>query len=187
MAESQGDTEGRTFSVRSASDLLGKLHHEANYVWGGGVPADVRLRTYAILNCALTAWQIKDWVFAELRETNQLSALERLAGRSIVTAAEFGTWLCEQNRYLAMCYQIATATKHVTVSRKARPQVRTFSATRSSEVQPSGSWTELVVQAGDEQIVAEDLMVYLYATWITIFRDLDLLDTGDPLRRPSAP
>lgn len=182
MADSIGDVAGPTFSVTSAADLLEKLRHEAHYVWGGGVPADVRLRTYAILNCALTAWQIKDWVFAELRETNRLSALERLAGRSIVTAAEFGTWLCEQNRYLAMCYQIATAAKHVTVSRKARPQVRTFSETRSSEVQPSGSWTDLVVQAGDEAIVAEDLMMYVCAAWNMLFRDLDLLAADDPLR-----
>ncbi len=169
-----GNDITKTFSVRSASDLLEKLRHEANYVWGGGVPADVRLRTYAILNCALTAWQIKDWVYAELRETGRLDVLERLAGHPIINATEFGKWLCEQNRYLAMCYQIATAAKHVSVRQKASPPIRTIAETRPSQVQPSGSWTELVVQAGDDEIVAEDLMIYLCAVWNTLFRDLGL-------------
>jgi len=175
MADIERDSTGATFGIRSAVDLLEKLRHESRYVWGGGVPPDARLRTYAIMNCAITAWQMKDWVYAELRETNRLDALERLAGRQIGSAALFGTWLCEQNRYLAMCYQIATASKHVTVTQRARPQVRTISETRSSQAQPSGSWTELVVQAGDDEIVAEDLIMYLCAVWNTIFRDLGLL------------
>lgn len=180
MADADRDVSGATFGVRSAADLLEKLHFEANYVWGGGVPADVRSRTYAILNCAITAWQIKDWVFAELQETNRLGALERLAGRTIVSAADFGTWLCEQNRYLAMCYQIATAAKHLTVREKGHPRVRSISETRTSDAQPSGQWTGLVVQAGEDEIVAEDLMVYLYAAWNTIFRDLGLLPQTQP-------
>ena len=176
-------TYDRTFIVRSAADLLDKLRHESHYVWGGGVPADVRLRTYAILNCAITAWQIKDWVFAELKETNRLSALERLAGKQIPDDYKFGMWLCQHNPYLAMCYQIATATKHFTVRRKDGPRVQTLSETRNSDVQANGMWTDLVVQAGDEQIGAEDLMMYVCAVWNTLFRDLDLLAPDDPLRR----
>ena len=168
-------TGGPTFAVRTAADLLAKLQHEANYVWGGGVPSDPRIRTYAILNCAITAWHIKDWLYAELRETRRLADLDRLAGRRIVSAEDLGKWLCEQSPYLAMSYQIATATKHIKVSRKARPPVRTYSETRSTDVQPSGSWTDLVVQAGENEIIAEDLMMYMCAAWNTIFRDLGLI------------
>lgn len=167
---------GKTFGIKTAQDLLAKLRHEADYVWGGGVPADPRLRTYAILNCAITAWQIKDWVFAALRTQGRLDVLARLAGRSLKDERQFGQWLCGQSRPLSLCHQIATATKHFEVTRHNDPLIHTASEERSSPFREDGKWTELMIIDGEEVYVAEDLMFYVCAIWNTIFRDLGLSD-----------
>lgn len=165
---------GKTFRIETAQDLLAKLRYEASYVWGGGVPADPRLRTYAILNCAITAWQIKDWVFAALRREARLNALACLAGRELHDENQFGQWLCGQSRPLALCHQIATATKHFEITRHNDPSIQTASEERTSSLRQDGKWTELMIIDGEEVYVAEDLMFYVCAVWNTIFRDLGL-------------
>ena len=78
----------KTLLIHVPADLLEKLRWEAETLWSDRAPIDIRLRTYLVINCAITAWQIKDCVYNALRTSNRLHALDELAGRPIKSAED---------------------------------------------------------------------------------------------------
>src|SRR4051812_28636443 len=105
----------KTFHIATPADLLDKLRHEAGILWSSHSPADVRERVYLALNCAITAWQMKDWVYNALRASDRLEALDAFAGRRIKSREDFGAYLVSVVPEFAMAQQIATAAKHLEI------------------------------------------------------------------------
>ena len=56
----------KTFFVRTPADLLKKQYWEANTIWVAQ-SFDLQGRAYMVMNCAITAWQMKDWVYNTLK------------------------------------------------------------------------------------------------------------------------
>lgn len=173
MAPNSTPDSVKTFCITSSVDLLEKLRLEANILWSGKCPEDLRTRAYLIMNCAITAWQLKDWVFEDLHHANRLEALYKLAGKRIKDAGDFGKWLCSESREMAMCYQIATAAKHFTVNHRPDSSIYTHIETKP-KLFGDGLWTEMYIVDDDEMMSAPDLLIWVCLLWDTWFLKLGL-------------
>lgn len=167
----------KTFQISTPADLLEKLRYEADVLWSSRSPSDARQRAYLALNCAITAWQMKDWVYSTLRAAGRLGALDALAGRHIKSREDFGAYLVDVVPEFAMAQQIATAAKHLEI-REALDDPRI-----AAVVQPidrprrTGYDAELYVFDSDGCMSVPDLMVWLYSRWCHILSRLGLLGT----------
>jgi hypothetical protein len=164
----------KTFALRTPADLLDKLRLEAELLWSSDSPADLRLRTYLVLNCAITAWQMKDWVYNSLRASERLDALHAFAGRRIKSAEDFGIYLREIVPEIAMAHQLATAAKHFEI-RQNRNDPNIFTVIeRIDHPARDGYDAELYVCDADGTMSAPDLMIWLYSRWCDILQRLGL-------------
>ena len=115
----------KTFFIRTPADLLEKLHWEATALWVAQ-PFDLQGRAYMVMNCAITAWQMKDWVYNTLEASERLADLHAYARRPIKNREEFGKYLTETNPHMSMAFQIATASKHLQIKERLNdPSIRT--------------------------------------------------------------
>jgi hypothetical protein len=165
----------KTFFVRTPADLLEKLYWEANAIWVAQ-SFDLQGRAYMVMNCAITAWQMKDWVYNTLKASDRLDDLDAYAQRHIKTREEFGVYLMEVNPHMRMAFQIATASKHLLIMERLNDtNVRT--TVDSIEIKLRGGYQqdELFVIDGQESIVARELMHRLYIKWKEVLHALSLI------------
>ena len=92
----------------------------------------LRAIDYKTMQCAVTAWQLSDWVFedlpAQLRAEWQIKA--RTAGPDL---ASFQTWVRSRSSALRICYVIANAFKHRTLRKDSEPGITSDTMNRLSE------------------------------------------------------
>jgi hypothetical protein len=72
----------KTFFVRTPADLLEKLRWEMG-ILRDSAPFNLQQRAYMVMNCAITAWQMKDWVYNTLNALDRLEALDDYVKRHI--------------------------------------------------------------------------------------------------------
>jgi hypothetical protein len=170
----------KTFFVRTPADLLKKLYWEANTIWVAQ-SFDLQGRAYMVMNCAITAWQMKDWVYNTLKASERLDDLDAYAHRHIKTREDFGVYLMEANPHMRMAFQIATASKHLQIMEHLNDtNIRT--TVDSIEIKLRGGYQqdELFVIDGQESIVAHELMRRLYIKWKEVLHALRLIPMEQP-------
>lgn len=163
----------KTFFIRTPADLLEKLKFEAETLWSSKSPADIRLRAYLVLNCASTAWHMKDWVYNTLQSEGRLDALHSLAGRHIKSREDFGAYLIECVPQMAMVQQIATSTKHLALHRDD-PNIGT-GVRQIPKPSREGYDAELEIFDAESIMSAADVMIWLYWMWEGLLNRLGLL------------
>jgi len=167
----------RTFSLQSPADLHRKLRFEARALYNHP-PADLTERAYAVMNAVTTAWQMKDWVYRALFETGQLDRLHQFSGREIRGARDFGRFLTDNNPWMNMCFQLATAAKHFDVNAEVGPEVITaidFQFEPGSVAHDLTGREEIVVSTRNNTISGPDLILLLDYIWGHALVDLGLL------------
>jgi hypothetical protein len=170
----------KTFFIRTPADLLEKLHWEANALWCAQ-PFDLQQRAYMVMNCAITAWQMKDWAYNALEAAERLGDLDVYAGRHIKSREDFGVYLMDANPHMSMACQIATASKHLQIEEHLNdPDIQT--TVESVEINLHGGYQrdELFVVDGQKRIVAHVLMHRLYIRWKKVLYDLGLIPKEEP-------
>lgn len=170
----------KTFFIRTPADLLEKLRWEAGILWDSA-PFDLQQRAYMVMNCAITAWQMKDWVYNTLDALDRLKALDDYAKRHIKSREDFGVYLKKANPYMRMAHQIATASKHLQIEERGNePDIRT--TVESVEIELRGGYTrdELFVVDGQKSMLAHELMLQLYIRWKKILHTLCLIPEEEP-------
>jgi len=170
----------KTFFIRTPADLLEKLRWEANALWDAP-PYDLQQRAYMVMNCAITAWQMKDWVYKTLEDSERLNAFNIYAPRKIADCKDFGKYLTETNPDMNMAFQIATASKHLQLWEDLNdPDIRT--TVEPVEINLHGGYQrgELFILDGQESIVAHDLICRLCIYWENALHDLDLMPKEEP-------
>jgi len=114
------------FGLRGCRDLLEKLRYETGSL-NTTERHDVTGRAYIAFNCAVTAWHMTDWVWAEL-DQSQREKVQTLAGTSCKLAATEPLPLQEYARLsspaLKLCESLANGSKHC-VLRRPDPHVST--------------------------------------------------------------
>lgn len=171
---------GKTFFLNTPADLLEKLRWEWEALWTSA-PFALQQRAYMAINCLITSWQMKDWVYNALEVSERLKDLNTYAGRKIKNKEDFGSYLTEKFPQMKVAYQIATASKHREIYKKNNdPNVRTEVATIHIELHGGYEREELFIFDGQESMVAHDLICRLYLNWKRVLHDLHLMPEEEP-------
>lgn len=181
---------GKTFFLNTPADLLEKLRWEKDALWTSA-PFDLQQRAYMVMNCLITSWQMKDWVYSALKVSDRLKDLDDYAGRAIKGKKDFGLYLTSACPQMKMAYQVATASKHRGITTNNDPNVRTEVGTIHIELRGGYERGELFVLDGQESMVAHDLICRLYVYWKRVLYALGLMPEDEPFvpegDRPSPP
>jgi hypothetical protein len=107
----------KTFDIRSWQDVLAKLHRELERIKKTDNREDLIDHSF---NFAVTAWQMADWLWADVQDKPKLKA--RVAAVAWIPPAKFTFFafkklICGANGCAALecCRVIATCSKHVGV------------------------------------------------------------------------
>jgi hypothetical protein len=100
----------QTFAIDNCRDMLEKLDWEIDQLKHPNTILSVDSLKYGCFNAAVTAWQIGDWVHADLTDA-QRTALS-IGG----TLGDLQAKVRAECRELYLCRQIATASKHQKVT-----------------------------------------------------------------------
>jgi hypothetical protein len=103
----------KTFGLENCRSLLNKLLWEKKHLESS--LGDVEALMFVAFNAAVTAWHLGDWVWADMTE-EQRDALRIEWNLELKDRTEFLFALRQRERSLAICREIATASKHVKVS-----------------------------------------------------------------------
>ena len=123
----------QVFMLATPAHMLTKLHWEIyslrkalsekpEHIGHTHAPA------YCAFNCAVTAWHLADWVWKASSEVQRRDILALL--RTTVTGngrkdfVKFQTAIRNRSRALHICRQLATGSKHMTVTDHPDPNVR---------------------------------------------------------------
>lgn len=126
----------KTFGLESCRDLLSKLEWEIEGLRSTQT-SDVSSLIYQAFNGAVTAWHLADWVWGDMTGEQRVAICNEwgLVARSI---GEFRHGLRKNNWAVALCREIATASKHVQVSQSPDADVQTTVSAVSSLVTATG-------------------------------------------------
>lgn len=175
----QGHT-GKTFFLATPADLLEKLRWEKDALWTGE-PFDLQARAYKVMNCLITSWQMKDWVYSALKVSERLEDLNAYAGRKIKDEKDFGAYLTGALPKMKIARQIATASKHCEMHDKNNdPNVHTGVGKVYFEIHGGYERDELFVFDGQEGMTAQALVDGLYVYWKGVLHDLGLMSEEEP-------
>lgn len=170
---------GKTFFLNTPADLLEKLRWEKDALWTSA-PFDLQQRAYMVMNCLITSWQMKDWVYNTLKAAGRLSDLDNYAGRHIKGLENFGVYLKNKIPWMKMAHQIATASKHLIIERHDDPHIQTVVQPIHIELRGGYQRDELFILDGAERMVAHVLICDLYDHWKKMLHDLDLIPKEEP-------
>ncbi|MCK0547876.1 MULTISPECIES: hypothetical protein [Pseudomonas syringae group] len=79
---------------------------------------------YKAFDCAITAWQLADWVWASVQDKGAILSKvpTKYAGRKPL--AQFQALICDENKYLRICRHIADSNKHFGVDHRPDPKLK---------------------------------------------------------------
>ena len=138
-----------TYGLANARNLLQKLHWEIRSLDRANRSNPTELY-YIAFNAAVTAWHIGDWVWPALTEPQKKKIGEDW-DLAINVKGDFLGALRKQNRCLAICREIATASKHFESTQNPDHEIDTVSKARAEPIYTS---TGDVITAGEHRVVA---------------------------------
>ena len=133
----------KTFGINGPGDLLKKLEWEIQAL-RNTPKSDLTGLCYHAFNGVVTAWHMGDWVWAALNQ-DQRASLQ--AEHGINNRGEFLYWVRQTSQRLAICREIATASKHFTVDQSPRENIATIASARTEKVTDSKG-NEIVTGSG---------------------------------------
>ena len=177
---SEDERADKTFFVRTPADLLEKLRWEMGILWDSA-PFNLQQRAYMVMNCAITAWQMKDWVYNTLDALDRLEALDDYVKRHIKSREDFGVYLKKENPYMRMAHQIATASKHLQIEERFNePDIKTTVEPVEVELRGGYQWNDLFIVDKHESMLARELISRLHFKWEEVLHALNLIQEEEP-------
>lgn len=129
-----------TYGLNNSRDLLRKLEWERNGLKAASTqePTELYFRAF---NTAVTAWHLADWVWRDMTR-DQRQQLEADWNTKLNVeddkGGDFRRELRQKKREIAICREIATASKHVKVNQSPDPTIDTVASARTSKVLNDG-------------------------------------------------
>ncbi len=120
----------KTFGINDSSDLLRKLEWEIQALRNAS-KADLTVLCYHAFNAVVTAWHMGDWVWAALTEGQRASLKDK---HDINDRGSFRYWVRQTNQELAICREIATASKHFAIDQSPNEAIATVASARTEKV-----------------------------------------------------
>jgi hypothetical protein len=152
----------KTFSLRGPRDLLAKLKWDIEQLQL--ISSHTVGYHYQAMNCAVTAWQMCDWVYADLNESKRaLFPRER----------QFRDHIKAESNWLKICRELADASKHRNLKDSPSLEIGTplidVFTTRNGE-----TITQMQVYDGNAIYSAEQVMWGAYGFWEEYLNNLGL-------------
>lgn len=120
----------KTFGINDSSDLLRKLEWEIQALRNAS-KADLTVLCYHAFNAVVTAWHMGDWVWAALTEDKRALLKDK---DNINNRGEFRYWVRQTSQELAICREIATASKHFAIDQSPNEAIATVASARTEKV-----------------------------------------------------
>lgn len=125
-----------TYGLENSRDVLKKLEWEQSGLKAAS-KQDPKELFFRAFNAAVTAWHLADWVWKDMTQ-NQRQQLETewetKLGIDDDGVGNFRHALRQKSREIAICREIATASKHVEVTRNPDKTIDTVASARTSKV-----------------------------------------------------
>ena len=165
----------KTFSIDTPSGLLAKLHWEVSRL--DVTPGHaIQVIAYRALNCATTAWHMCDWLFESGRTDDalKLRMVELFGGQSF-TLKHVQDW-ASKDRAIAICRQLATASKHFEIRDRPDAGVKAEIEERitRNEDGSANMWVRVVIRDGSEEFAPHEVFWRAYAFWDQRLQELGL-------------
>ena len=120
----------KTFGIDNSGDLLRKLEWDIKSLQSAS-KSDLTTLCYHAFNGVVTAWHMGDWVWAALTKEQKASLKHR---HKIAQHSDFRYWIRQTNQELAICREIATASKHFSISQSPNEDITTVASSRTEKV-----------------------------------------------------
>lgn len=134
-----------TYGLETSLDLFRKLEWEVDH-YKHASENDADELYFHAFNAAVTAWHIADWVWKDL-SPEQRQQLEKDWGKKLrENGGDFKGTLRLKNRDIAICREIATASKHFEITSSRDETIDTVASATTSAVHDSEGRQ---IQAGD--------------------------------------
>jgi hypothetical protein len=171
----------QSFNIGDASHLFRKLTVEIHQFTKSNFSST--LGGYLALNIAITAWQMVDWVDADM-DSDQRQAACRYLGRPISDHNDLAAAATSACKELRVCQVIATAGKHAEVKRRPDPSL----VTKFRIVRPSRKKVRLpgeglsyiwVIEFNGKEYLAEEVFKKAHRFWEDLLSRLGMIE--DPI------
>jgi len=194
----------KVFVLASPTDVLHKLHWEIVQLKKAIVSKPEKIAythapAYLAFNCAVTAWHLADWVWEASASDQRAEILRRLrCGAAEASKSTFQKAIMERCRAIHICRQIATGSKHMTVTQHPDPNVRVemrwdSAPARAGELKAGDPlaryYYRLVIHDSGVERSAVEIFEEALNTWNRwleewYFKESSLYAVGKPLNRP---
>lgn len=154
----------QTFGLEDCHDMLAKLEWELAR-FREALSNDVDALRFTAFNTAVTAWQIAEWIWPDLRPDQQraiwdgLSAAQRTALKDRMNYGALQAKARTECRAVYICRQIATASKHSAVTTFFDPNIVTATSApgdTAADGTPNfivaGAWALKVIDGGETML-----------------------------------
>jgi hypothetical protein len=112
----------KRFDLNTPRDLLQKLAWEIEQQSKSHFSSPEE-EAYRAWNCAVTAWQISDWVWQALDDAGRELVRSKSPKPKAEGATPLQTLVMAECREIAICRQLATGSKHFVIDRHDDPEV----------------------------------------------------------------
>ena len=155
-------SQKKTFGLEDCRDLLRKLEWEIEGL-RNTPPDDLDGLAFRAFNAFVTAWHMGDWVWKTMTEDQHEALRNDWAAPAMKDDGSFRGELRKRSRTLALCREIATASKHFDVTQRADETIDAVtSATVSNVIDNDGN-----------MIVTEDFRPVVVTEWVLKVLDRD--------------
>jgi hypothetical protein len=168
----------QTFWIESPRDLLDKLKYEHDRLDAGGlnIPYEV---PYIVLNGALTAWHMSDWLFQATRGESR----DRLRARvgAELTPRVIQGWASDRCEEVRICGHIATAGKHFEVfPHIADPELETEIEVINMHRLGGGvdMYIGVFIHCRGRTYAPHDLLGRSHLFWMSVLDDIEGVDAS---------
>jgi hypothetical protein len=196
MPEELLSAPDKVFVLASPTHVLHKLHWEIIQLKKALVSEPEKIAythapAYYAFNCAVTAWHLADWVWEASSPDQRAEILQQLGSDARANKSTFQKALMEKCRAIHICRQIATGSKHMTVTQHPDPNVRVemrWDSAPAGEVK-AGYHYRLLIHDGGVERPAVDIFEEALKTWNRWLEQWYLKESspyvvGKPLNRP---
>lgn len=157
----------KTFWMKTPRSYLGKLEWDIEQLRALDKVRDAFPYTYQTINCAVTAWSMADWVF------DTLSVTQKTALGLSEKVSSFKKHVQGESTALAVCREIADASKHKRVDHSPSPTI----GTPVMEVweAPNGNYSfSFPIVDGDLTLDSLAVMIEAREYWVEFFEKHNL-------------
>ncbi|KAA1012617.1 hypothetical protein FVF58_12115 [Paraburkholderia panacisoli] len=163
-----------SFEIKTPVDMLEKAKRELRRLRAAeSSPDDNDLISDHGMNFAITVWHVADWVWKKFNPNN----CGNLKDLGLHTFNDLHSLIRQESDALAICFEIATGSKHLTLDKDSsyqrRVQVTDISARAATAMALSRSVLKVELLSGDRKR-ADEVFTAAIAYWDTFFKKFNI-------------